>query len=530
MKKILTVLLCCLLMLNLSAQQAPISKNFAVRGYHLDLRLQVIKMPALKAFVQKLKNNGINTLIMEWEASFPFKKYPIIANQYAYSDQEIKSFMRFCDSLKLDVIPLQQSFGHVEYILRNYRFASLREDQRDFSQVCPSEEEGDRKLFTDLFTELAATHKSKYFHIGGDETYLLGHCEKCQKKVAQEGLSKLYIDHIRMLCDIVQKLGKIPVLWADIALKHPEDIKLLPKETVFIDWNYGWDLNRFGNLDNLLKTGYEVWGAPAIRSYVDNYYLTQWQVHFNNLHDFIPAAHKLGYTGMVLTSWSTTGIFNPIFNTGYDIIEDYPRGHRYPFTGYNMLLQAFFESVNNTAPLNISDFINRYSKQTFGFNQAQTTLFWRAVSCCGYELRQGKVMSAEGAVMPGVTVKQMLDSTRWAAQKLRQLKPYKGTTEYAHLQLMTDLRVQYLECYLIENRLNESTFNESEYPALAVQLKTILAKSTDLDRRFIALNKDTFYLAELQAENKIHSTHIQVLYDRVSKNRSIASSTTNESR
>jgi hexosaminidase len=228
---------------------------------------------------------------------------------------------------------------------------------------------------------------------------------------------------------------------------------------------------------------------------------------------------------MVLTSWSTTGIFNPVFNTGYDIIEDYPRGHRYPFTGSNMLLQAFFESVNKTVPLNISDFISRYGRQTFGFTQAQTASLWRAINCCGYEIRQGKVMSAEGAVMPGVTIKQMLDSTLWAAQTLRTLKPIKGTTEYAHLQLMTDLRVQYLECYLIENRLNESTFNENEYPAMAVRLKAILTKSADLDRRFIALNKDALYLAELQAENKVHNTHIQVLYDRVSKNRSMASNT-----
>lgn len=511
MKKILLLLWCCLLYItSVSAQAEP--KNFKVKGYHIDLRIQVIKMPALKAFVQKLKNNGINTLIMEWEATYPFQKYPLIANRYAYSKKEIDSFMKFCDSLQLDVIPLQQSFGHVEYILRNFRFANLREDQRDFSQVCPSEEAGDKALFTDLFSELAATHKSKYFHIGGDETYLLGHCEKCQKKVAEEGLSKLYIDHIRMLCDIVIKLGKIPVLWADIALKHPEEIKLLPKETVFIDWNYGWNLNQFGNLDNLLKNGYEVWGAPAIRSASDNYFFSNWKLHFNNLHDFIPAARNLGYTGMVLTSWSTTGLFNPIFNTGFDIIEDYPRGHRYPFTGYNMLLQAFFESVNKPVPLNISGFITSYAQQTFGFNNLQAELLWKAVSACPYELRQGKVMTANPP-----TVNQMLDSTIWAAKTLRQLKPVKGTTEFAHLQLMMDIRVQYLECYVIETELNAATFNTSRYPEIAVKLEAILAKSPDLDKRFVDLNKNTFYLDELQAENRIRNEHIQVLYHRVAK-------------
>lgn len=515
-RQLLMGLLLCIVSIQLCLAQTDIANEggFAVRGYHIDLRIQVIKMPALKAFVSKLKDNGLNTLIVEWEATYPFDKYPIIGNQYSYTKDEVNSFMKYCDSLKMDVIPLQQSFGHVEYILRNYRFANLREDRRDFSQVCPVEVEGNKALFTDLFTELAATHKSKYFHIGGDETYLLGHCEKCKKKAAEEGLSKLYIDHIRMLCDIVIKLGKRPVLWADIALKHPEAVKLLPKETVFIDWNYGWDSNRFGNLDNLLNKGYEVWGAPAIRSFTDNYYLSQWQVHLNNLKNFIPAARRLNYTGMVLTSWSTNGIFNPIFNGSDDIFDLYPRGHRYPFTGYNMLLEAFFKAVNTADPLNIPDFINQYAKRTFGFSSAKAILFWKAISACNYDISQGKVMIADPP-----TIQQMLDSTKWAAKTLQQLKPVKGIEEFAQLQLMTDIRVQYLETYVLEDLLNNKTFNAGDFDRIGARLKAVLSKSPSLDKRFMNLNKNTFYLGELQAENRIRSYHIQVLYDRVSKNR-----------
>jgi hexosaminidase len=125
-------------------------------------------------------------------------------------------------------------------------------------QVCPLEVEGDKKLFTGLFAELAATQPSKYLHIGGDETYLLGHCEKCSKKAAIEGTSKLYIDHIKMLCDIIISLGEVRVLWADVALKHPKVIKLLLKQTVFIDWNYGWDMDYFGDHEKLMQSGFEV--------------------------------------------------------------------------------------------------------------------------------------------------------------------------------------------------------------------------------------------------------------------------------
>src|SRR5690606_30445324 len=137
---------------------------------------------------------------------------------------------------------------------RNYRYAEQRENQKDFSQVCPSKEHLNKELFTDLFTELASTHPSKYLHIGGDETYLLGQCPVCKKKAEVEGKSKLYIDHIKMLCDIAIKLGKRPLLWADIALKYPDAIQMLPKETIFVDWNYGWDINMFGDHSKLMES------------------------------------------------------------------------------------------------------------------------------------------------------------------------------------------------------------------------------------------------------------------------------------
>ena len=95
-------------------------------------------------------------------------------------------FIAYCQKLGIDVIPLQQSFGHLEYALQHERYSGLREAASDFSQVCPLHEAADKALFEDLFSEMAALFPSKYFHIGGDETWLLGHCPQCQEKVRQE--------------------------------------------------------------------------------------------------------------------------------------------------------------------------------------------------------------------------------------------------------------------------------------------------------------------------------------------------------
>ena len=70
--------------------------DFRVKAFHLDMRIQVMTMPALRAFVQMLHEGGINTLIMEYEGTYPYEKHPLIPNEYAYTRAEILSFVAFC--------------------------------------------------------------------------------------------------------------------------------------------------------------------------------------------------------------------------------------------------------------------------------------------------------------------------------------------------------------------------------------------------------------------------------------------------
>lgn len=485
--------------------------QFEVRGFHLDMRIQVMPMPALKAFAKKLSEEGINTLIMEWEGTYPFIKHPLISNRYAYTHEQVVDFIKYCNGLGIDVIPLQQSFGHVEYILRNERYKDLREDQKDYSQVCPLQTAQDSALFSDLYKELASTHTSKYIHIGGDETYLLGHDERCRKKVEKEGKSKLYIDYIRMLCNIVIKMGKRPVIWADIAMKYPEAIKLLPKETVLVDWNYGWSMNNFGDHQKLMESGLEIWGAPSLRSYPDNYFLTQWDKHFNNLRTFVPAARELGYKGMVMTSWSTSGLYSPVFETEQNIVDLYAIRHVYPISGFNMLLAAYAEGIRSPKPLDIKAFITDYCKKQYWFTPKQSAVFWKALKTAPYEVSQGKVLSP----MP-LTVKQLLDSAKQAAKTLSSLTPLKNQQEFEHYRLMQDIRVHYLTYEVIEKRANSPDFTPAQIPGVLAQLKELIQKGAQLDQRFIALNKDYLYPSELAQENELRNAKIRLLYQRLS--------------
>lgn len=504
------VLIAILFMLGqLLSLRAQAVKDFAIKGFHLDLRVQVMKLSKLKEFARQLQKGGINTLIMEWEATYPFENHPLIPNQFAYTRDEVKEFVGYCENLGIDVIPLQQSFGHVEYILRHYRYKDLREDQKDYSQINPLRESEAKALFSDLYKDMISTHQSEYIHIGGDETYLLGHSEESKAKVAALGKGRLYGDYIKLLCQLVVDLGKKPIVWADIAMKYPDALQGIPKETIFIDWNYGWDVNMFGKHSNLLNSGYEIWGAPSIRSHPDNYFLTHWEKHFKNIHDFIPQARKFGYKGIIMTSWSTSGLYGSTWESPKDLVELYPVRRVYPLSGFNILVEAYFASLRSQRPLDIDTFVRTYARDRYGFGAEETVKFRNALKANPYEINQG-VVSAKS-----VSITQMKDSADWVLRQFEQLKPQNNKEEFAHYILMSQIRLRYLTYMEVETRLNSPDFRMAELPKMKGIIRKLLDQ--DLDKKFRELNSTWLYDAEIEQENELRNTKIKMLLARLDR-------------
>lgn len=492
-----------------STQMNDTITEFKVKGFHLDLRIQVMTPQALHEFAEELAGFGINTLVMEYEASYPYEKHATISNHLAYSREEVKDFIAHCEQLGIDVIPLQQCFGHMEYILRNDRYAELKEDKKEISQICPIRVEKNSNLFFELFQDMASMHPSKYIHIGGDETYLLGHCELCSRKAEQEGKSKLFVDYMKMICNQVIQLGKTPVMWADILLKYPEAAEELPKETIFIDWNYGWKTNHFGDIGALQQKGFSFWGAPSIRSHPDNWYVTEWKKHFKNQQDFIPYARKADYSGMVMTSWSTSGLYGFTWDVGYDVIEMEQIRNNYPLSGFRILIAAYSQALKQQKPLEPKKFVISYAAERFGFSKAQGEQFWNALSVEQELITNGKPVKSE-------TIDQLQAVTQGASDILYQLKPIQNENEFEHFRLMIDLRKFYLAFSEIKVFYNSADFTRADANKKIPELEVLLEQSQKLDQRFTELNKNFLSDVEIQDQNEIRARPLKILYKRIS--------------
>lgn len=451
---------------------------FDVRAVHVDHRTQVQTLPALEQLAKKAAEGGMNAIVMEWEATFPFEENATLCNRFAFSKSEVREFVDYCQGLGIDVIPLQNCFGHAEYILRHERYAGLREDRKELSQICPLKSEEAEKVFRSVFSEIASAHPSKYIHIGCDETFLLGHCKNCAEYVERHGKSRLFVEYVSLMCNIVRELGKTPIIWADILLQNPDAADLLPSDLVVVDWNYGWRPDRFGSINNLLEKGITMWGASALRSGPDNIYLTQWDKHFRNLRNYIPFCREKGFSGIIQTSWSTSGAYGYVWD--YESVTDIiPVREVYPSQAFDILWQAFFEAVDNTYPLR-DDFITDYLVSHFGLPTRDADAFARYF------------LHPQNAVIGKIVSKQAIDSELAGAVEIRELmdsiRPKRNKKDYAHLRLMLDIRINYLRFKDTEYAFETGEITRKDVSA---RLKPLIKDSNRLRRRFARLNRKT---------------------------------------
>ena len=507
------------------------SDDFSVVAYHVDLRVQIMPMPTLKALAKEISTLGFNTLIMEWEATYPYKQHSIISNRYAYSREEVTEFINYSEGLGLDVIPLQQSLGHAEYILMHERYAYLRADKRNLSQIDPTRLDVARDFFTELYSDMLSTHQSQYVHIGGDETRILD-CKRCQEAWGEDGeelgKSKLYVEYMTMISEIVIAQGKTPLLWADMILAHPDAIADMPKNVIYIDWNYGWKFDRFGeNPRTLIKEyGLKFWGASSIRSSPDDYHVTSWSKHMKNQAVYVSYARESGFEGMVLTSWSTSGEY------GYEwfwpeVVEIFPLRqvypHAYPNDAFRMNTLGFIEAVQQEKTFKPKDFAHQYAQQRFGLTAGESERLWNILTD---ESLSNKVIIGSSPLsgIKGLPDKKRVVSATLA--KVRELQaaltkivPKKNQKEFAHYHLQIDFREYYLSFRQIQYLVQSTAFTEKNNPEAIKQLEKLLARSVELNKRFKKLFTGTLYDTEIERLNQYRNKKAILLHQRLTRDR-----------
>jgi hexosaminidase len=111
------------------------------RVVHLDLKGAPPKLSYLKELFPLLRDAGATAILLEYEDMFPFWG-PLrnISAKNAYSQRDVQNILKWAGQHDLMVIPLVQTFGHLEFILKLDEFKDMREVPIYPQDVCPSQD------------------------------------------------------------------------------------------------------------------------------------------------------------------------------------------------------------------------------------------------------------------------------------------------------------------------------------------------------------------------------------------------------
>jgi hypothetical protein len=223
--------------------------DFARRGVMLDIsRGRVPKLETLLDLAERLSDFKVNELQLYTEHTFAYRDYQSVWQSWgALTGQEIRQLDARCRELGIDLVPNQNSFGHLRHFLEDptlKKLAEIAEPYEDASKefvrrpttLAPNHP-GTLPFLRGLYDELLPNFSSKCFNIGGDETWDLGKGQS-KKLCEQKGKGGVYLDFLKKIHREVSRSDKKMMFWGDIILKYPALIRTLPKNIIALNWGY----------------------------------------------------------------------------------------------------------------------------------------------------------------------------------------------------------------------------------------------------------------------------------------------------
>lgn len=300
--------------------------ELSMRSDYLDMRGIFPKFENVLHFIEEMAEYKFNTLVVEYEDKLPRPRTEFVAEHGALTPEQHRQMMQTAHENFIDIIPLQQTFGHLEYALKLPEYQHLREDPAAPGELCPLRK-GAFELACSLIEETAAMHpECQYLHLGCDEVWSLGHSEECRQ--SGKSRSELAVEYINRLAEKVLSLGKTPIVWHDMfastrkngAMVASDDLSVLSKlnkNVIVALWLYSpTRVNSIAPavIETLNSLGIRTLPCSATRaadgSVYQNYPCVEQRLR--NIDVWCDVIRHSRCTGMVNTNWcSTFSLGNP---------------------------------------------------------------------------------------------------------------------------------------------------------------------------------------------------------------------------
>lgn len=298
--------------------------DFPVRGLMLDVsRDRVPTIDSLYRLIDLLSSWKLNQLQLYMEHSFAYSKHPSVWMEASpFTGQEILELDLYCRQRHIDLVPNQNSFGHLERWLKHPAYKHLAEcpdgfigdfgdhmgERRPATSLNPIAPES-IDLISGLYDELLPHFSSSLLNIGGDEPWEMGQCAS-KSACEEKGRGRVYVDYLLRLCGEAAKRGKRPMFWADVITKYPELLDEFPRDVIALEWGYYEGHPYSEHAPMFEKSGLEFYVCPGTSGW--NTLSGRTDNAIGNIRDAATTGLAHGASGLLMTDWGDRGHWQPL--------------------------------------------------------------------------------------------------------------------------------------------------------------------------------------------------------------------------
>lgn len=291
-------------------------------GYMLDVsRDKVPTMDSLRRIVDVISALGYNQFQLYTEHTFAYQGHETVwKNASPMTAEEIVALDDYCWSRGIELVPNQNSFGHMERWLRHEVYRRLAEapdcpvnpwggKAKWPRALCPTDP-ASTNFLDGLYGQLLPCFRhTKLFNVGCDEVFDLIPGVRSAAAIAARGESAVFLDHFRSLQALSGKHGKRVMYWADHLLRSPGAEGLLPKDAVALVYAYEADDKMDFLAGRAVREGVPFYVAPGTSSWC-SLFGRYWNMKLNVAGAF-ETARRFGAEGCLLCDWGDLGHIQP---------------------------------------------------------------------------------------------------------------------------------------------------------------------------------------------------------------------------
>jgi hypothetical protein len=304
--------------------------ELSFRGLSVDLGQGAVPTEAqMRNIIRTAAEYKLNVVSFYMQHLVAFRASPLLVPKDAELDAAaIRRLVDFAARHHVALLPQQQTFGHLHHLLKHEIYTDLGEVPHGTTLTV-----GDPAVYRWIegaVEELTALFPGTLFHAGGDETWDLGKGVN-REAVASGGETKLWVDHMTRVAEMLRRRGRRTLFWGDIALKTPALIAQLPKDMIAATWTYE-PVERFADyITPFRKAGLDVVVCPSVNNWSKP--VPDFAKAVTNIGRFVAEGRRQGALGMLNTVWFDDG--ESLFDTTwYGVVysaaaawdgTDYPR-------------------------------------------------------------------------------------------------------------------------------------------------------------------------------------------------------------